>query len=127
MNIKKLSLIGGGLLLAIVALAVCISAKFSLSNITSNPYAFITSFFSQWSPALSAAGTLIVAFIAYLAIHENRRRQEQEERQYIRAVYDEIFSNHECIYIYLETVKESAKRVGSSLDEAADGAKHSYR
>ncbi len=75
MSIKKLALIGGVVFLAIVVLALCISAKFSLTNIIKDPYVFISSFFSQWSPALSALGVIIASILALIAIYEGRRSQ----------------------------------------------------
>lgn len=75
MNIRKYLYIGIGVFLFIVFLAVCITAEFKLSIITSDVYAFIENFFNRWSPALSAAGMLIVAILALSAIYEGRRSQ----------------------------------------------------
>jgi len=93
MNIKRVAFIIGGVFFAIVALAVCVSARFSLSNITSDPYAFISSFFNQWSLALSAAGTIILAISVFAFLYENRRREEREKQQVIHALHDEIHWN----------------------------------
>lgn len=76
MKIKKYVLIGIGAFSCIVALVIGISARFSLSNITSDPFSFIENFFHQWSPALAAAGTITVAIFAFIAIYESRRSQK---------------------------------------------------
>jgi hypothetical protein len=93
MNIRKYLLIAIGAFLVIVILAVGISAKFSLSSIMANPYQFIEDFFDQWSPALSAAGTIILAGLVLWTMYDNRRSQEREKEQAIHALHDEIHSN----------------------------------
>jgi DNA-binding transcriptional regulator of glucitol operon len=87
MNIKKYVFIAIGAFVAIVIVAVGVSARFSLSNITADPYQFITDFFNQWSPALGAAGTLIVATLALLAYWQSRRSERVAlYRQYLSQV-----------------------------------------
>ena len=93
MNIRKYLLIAIVAFLVIVILAVGISAKFSLSNIMANPYQFIEDFFDQWSPALSAASTIILAGMVLWTMYDNRRSQEREKEQAIHALHDEIHSN----------------------------------
>lgn len=93
MNIKKYLFVAIGAFLVIVTLAVGISARFNLSNITADPYVFIENFFSQWSLALSAAGTIILALSVFFFIYENRRREEREKEQAIHALHDEIHWN----------------------------------
>jgi len=93
MNIKKYLSIAIGAFLVIVILAVGISAKFSLSSITANPYQFIEDFFDQWSPALGAAGTVILAVLVLWTMYDNRRSQEREKERAIHALHDEIHSN----------------------------------
>jgi hypothetical protein len=93
MNIKKYVFVAIGAFFLIVLLTVGVSARFSLSNIVANPYQFIEDFFEQWSPALSAAGTIIVAALALLSLHESRRSQERERERAIHALHDEIHSN----------------------------------
>lgn len=88
MNIKKYLYIGIGIFIVIVLLAVGITSEFKPSNITGNFYAFVEKFFSQWSPALAAAGTLIVAVVAFMTIYENRRSQRL-------ATYERYFSQVE--------------------------------
>ena len=68
MNIKKYVFIATGTFVATVIVAVGITARFNLSNIIAAPYQFIEDFFINWSPALSAFGTIIVAILAFLAI-----------------------------------------------------------
>ena len=50
-GMKKYVFVGIGTFFAIVLLAVCISARFSLTNITADPYKFIEGFFDRWSTA----------------------------------------------------------------------------
>jgi hypothetical protein len=94
MNIKKYILIAVGTFLVIVALAVCVSARFTFSNITVAPYAFIETFFSQWSPTLSVIGTFIIAILAFLAIYDNRRIQRLAiNNQYLSNVEEWVRTN----------------------------------
>jgi hypothetical protein len=76
MNVKKYLYISIGVFLLIVFLAAGITAEFRLSNITSDVYDYIEKFFSQWSLALSAAGTIILAISVFFYIYENRRSQK---------------------------------------------------
>lgn len=114
MNIKRVAFIVGSVFLAIVALAVCVSARFSLSNITSDPYTFISSFFNQWSLALSATGTIILAISVFAFIYENRRREEREEQQVIHALHNEIHWNLRPIITLRYDISEWSKRVKES-------------
>jgi hypothetical protein len=93
MKIKRYVFIGIGVFSGIVTLAIGISARFSLLNITSDPYAFIKNFFNQWSPALGAAGTIILALSVFLSVYQSRHREEREKEQAIHALHDEIHSN----------------------------------
>jgi len=93
MGIKKYLLIALGVFLAIVVLAVCISARFNFLSIIDEPYAFVEKFFNQWSLALSAAGTVILALSVFSFVYENRRREEREKQQAIQALHDEIHWN----------------------------------
>jgi hypothetical protein len=93
MNIKKYLYIGIGVFLVIVFLAAGTTAEFKLSNVTSDVYGYIEKFFSQWSLALGAAGTVILAISVFLFIYENRRREEREKQQAIHALHDEIHWN----------------------------------
>ena len=92
MSIKKYLYIGIGLFLLIVVLAVGITAEFKLSNITDDVYAFIDEFFSRWSLALSAAGTIILGLLVFFNVYEGRRREEKEKEQAIHALHEEIHS-----------------------------------
>ena len=109
MNVRRLLWVALGFFLAIVLVAIGISARFTLSNITANPYGFIEDFFSQWSPALSAAGAIIVAIMALWAIYESRRAQEREKEQALCALHDEIYSNSRVV---------AATVFGISVEEA---------
>lgn len=93
MNIKNVAIIAGSAFVVIVILAIGVSTKFSLSNIVADPYAFIEKFFTQWSLALSAAGTLILALSVFSFIYENRRREEKVKQQAIHALHEEIHWN----------------------------------
>lgn len=117
MNIKRVVIIACSVFLVLVALAVCISARFSLSNITSDPYAFISSFFNQWSLALSATGTIILAISVFASIYENRRREEQEKQQVIHALHNEIHWNLRPIITLRFNISEWSKRSNSIFIE----------
>lgn len=93
MNVKNYAVIAIVAFAVIVGLAVGVTARFSLSNITADPYTFIEDFFSQWSLALSAAGTVILALSVFSIIYENRRREQREKQQAIHALHDEIHWN----------------------------------
>lgn len=93
MNIKNYIFIAIGAFVVIVALAIGVSARFNVSNITADPYAFIENFFNQWSLALSGAGTVILALSVFSFIYENRRREQREKEQAIHAIHDEIHWN----------------------------------
>lgn len=110
MNIKRVVIIACSVFLGLVALAVCVSARFSLSNITSDFYAFIFSFFDQWSLALSGAGTIILAISVFAFIYENRRREEQEKQRVIHALHDEIHWNLRPIIMLRFEISEWSKR-----------------
>ena len=110
MNIKRVAFIAGGAFLAIIALAVCVSARFSLSNITSDPCTFILNFFDQWSLALSAAGTIILAMSVFAFIYENRRREEREKQQVIHALHNEIHWNLRPVITLRFNISEWSKR-----------------
>jgi len=114
MNIKRVAFIVGGVFLTIVSLAVCVSARFSLSNITSDPYTFISSFFNQWSLALSAAGTIILAISVFAFIYENRRREEREEQQIMHALHNEIHWNLRPIITLRYHISDWSNRVKES-------------
>lgn len=116
MNIKRFVIIACSVFLVIVALAVCVSARFSWSNITSDPYAFILNFFDQWSLALSAAGTIILAISVFAFIYENRRREEREKQQVIHALHNEIHWNLRPIITLRFDISEWSKHVEKSQE-----------
>jgi len=117
MNIKRVVIIACSVFLVTVALAVCVSARFSLSNITSDPFAFILNFFDQWSLALSAAGTIILAISVFAFIYENRRREEREKQQVIHALHNEIHWNLRPIITLRFNISEWSKRSNSIFIE----------
>lgn len=121
MNIKKYLCIAVGIFVAIVVLAIGISSRFSLSNITYDPYAFIEGFFAQWSPALSAAGVLIAAGLAFWAIYEGRQSQEREREQAMHALHDEIHSNmDDIIRLHFQVSEKVRKEEESGMINTAD-------
>jgi hypothetical protein len=93
MNVKKGLYVGVGIFLLLVLVAIYITDRLNPSLIISDPYRFIEKFFSQWSLALSAAGTIILALTIFSHIYENRRREERDNRQAIYALHDEIHWN----------------------------------
>jgi len=93
MNIKKYVFVAIGMFVTVVIVAIGISARFSLSNITADPYAFIENFFNQWSPALGAASTIILVLTIFWNIHDSRCREERGKQQVVHALHDEIRSN----------------------------------
>jgi uncharacterized membrane protein len=111
MKIKNYVFIGIGVFSVIVALAVGISTRFSLPNITSDAYSFIENFFSRWSPALAAAGTIILALSIFFFIYENRRREEREKKQAIHALHDEIQWNLTNIITLRYQISNWLKRI----------------
>lgn len=111
MNIKKAVIIAITAFVIIVVLAIGLSARFSFSNIVDDPYTFIEKFFSQWSLALSAAGTIILAISVFAFIYENRRREEQEKQQTIHAIHNEIHWNLRPIITLRFGISEWQKRV----------------
>ena len=117
MNIKRVVIIACSVFLVIVALAVCVSARFSLSNITSDPYAFILNFFDQWSLALSAAGTIILAISVFAFSYENRRREKREKQQVIHALHNEIHWNLRPIITLRFNISAWSKRSSSIFIE----------
>jgi uncharacterized membrane protein len=93
MNVKKYLYIAIGILVVLLILAIVVSAEFSLTQITSDPYGFIVSFLELWAPAVGAIGTVIVAIVIFLVLNYIRRNQEREKEQSIYALHDEIDIN----------------------------------
>ena len=92
---KNVSL-GIALFVVIVVLAVGVSTRFDYSLVADepdDPYLFVEDFLDQWAPALGAAGTLIVAVLAYVSVLETRRDRESERQHVVRALHDEMLSN----------------------------------
>jgi len=93
MNIKKYLYITISVLVLLLLLAIALSAEFSLTKITSDPYGFIVKFLELWAPAVGAIGTLIVAIVIIVVLNYIRRSQEREKEQSIYALHDEIDIN----------------------------------
>jgi len=111
MNIRKVIWVAIGTFLFIVALAIGFSARFSISNVTRDPYVFIENFFNQWSPALGAAGTVILAISVFYFVYENRRIEERERKQAIHSLHDEIFWNLNNIITLRFQISERLKYI----------------
>ena len=90
---KKIIYISAGVFLLIILAAGYVTDQLNPSLITANFYQFIEKYFSQWSLALSAAGTIILALMLFFNIFENRRREELQNRQAIHALHNEIHWN----------------------------------
>jgi len=105
---KLLLLAGIGIFVIIVLLAIGITAKFSFQNIKTDPYDFISRFFSQWSPALSAAGTLIAATLAgtsiYWSVMEARHSREKEDKELVRSLWNEVLWNSDEVALKIEVL-----------------------
>lgn len=130
MNIKKYLFIAIGVFLIVVIVMVGISTRFNLSNVTADPYAFIEDFFTRWSPALSAVGTLIVAILALLAISEGRRshRLAMLDQQYYKIeewIRDnaEAFSTVKQMITLIERESERKKELESECESLEEKKK----
>lgn len=110
MNWKKSLYVGAGVFLAIVVGAIYVTDRLNPSLITSNPYGFIEKLLSQWSLSLGAAGSFIAAMLALYAILQNRAIQEEDRRQVIHALHDEIHSNLVDIISLRYQVSEKLQR-----------------
>jgi uncharacterized membrane protein len=79
----------------LVIFAALITLKFNLSSM--DIYTFIDSYFGQWSEALVAFGTMLLALVTFLTIRESRFKEqlekETERQQSIMALYDELHYN----------------------------------
>jgi len=111
MNITKLMLGAIIAFVVMVTLAIGISARFSVSNIVSEPYFFVEQFFNQWSPALSAFGTIILAISVFSFIYVSQRHEEREEKQAIHALHDEILWNLNNIITLRFQISEWQKHI----------------
>jgi len=109
MNVKKYYYIVIIVLILLFSLAIALSAEFSLTNITSDPYGFTVKFLELWAPALGAIGTIIVAIVIILVLNYIRRSQEREKEQSIYALHDEININ-------LSIIKPLRHRIETTLE-----------
>jgi hypothetical protein len=98
-----------GALVVLFLLAIALSAKFSLTNITADPYGFITKFLEIWAPAAGAIGTIIVAIVIIFLLSYIRQTQEKEREQSINALHDEIDIN-------LSMIKTLRHRIENTLE-----------
>jgi uncharacterized membrane protein len=69
MNTKKYIYLIVIVLVVLLSLAIAVTAEFSLSKITSDPYGFIMRFFEMWVPAIGALGTIFVAIVIFLVLN----------------------------------------------------------
>jgi hypothetical protein len=115
MNVKKYLYIAVGVLLILLILAVALSADFSFTNITSDPYGFIVKFFELWAPAVGAVGTLIVAVVIILVLNYIRRSQEREKEQSIYALHDEIDINLSVILPLRHRIDKTLEPYGTEI------------
>ena len=113
MKVWKYILIAVGAFLVIVVFAAGVTARFSISNITADTYGFIEKFFSQWSPALGAASTVILVVTVLWTIYNHHRGEERVKEQVIHALHDEIHSN-------LTDVIQLRFRISEKLRKEAD-------
>jgi len=111
MSIKKILYIAIGVFLILVAGAIYVTTKLNPSLISTDPYRFIETFFNQWSSALGAAGTIILAISVFLVIYENRRREERGKEQAIHALHNEIHWNLRPIITLRYNISEWLNRV----------------
>jgi hypothetical protein len=61
-------------------LAFAVSIKFDFSQVVNHPYTTVNTYFAQWSTALGAAGSIIIAVLAYTAIDQGHRNQQSTLR-----------------------------------------------
>jgi hypothetical protein len=109
MNIKRSFYIIIAVLVVLFLLAIALSSEFSLSNITADPYGFITRFMEIWAPAAGAIGTVIVAIVIIFLLSYIRQSQEKDKDQSIYALHDEIDIN-------LSVIKTLRHRIENTLE-----------
>ena len=109
MNLKKYLYIVIIVFVLLISLAIAVSAEFSMSNITSDPYAFIVRILELWAPAIGAIGTVVVAVVIVIVLNYIRRIQEREREQSIYALHDEININ-------LSIIKPLRHRIETTLE-----------
>jgi hypothetical protein len=96
-------------IMVLLLLAIALSAEFSFSNITADPWGFFMRFMEIWAPAAGAIGTVIVALVILLVLSYIRRSQEREKEQSIYALHDEIDIN-------LSIIKPLRHRIDNTLE-----------
>jgi uncharacterized membrane protein len=109
MNVKRSFYIIIAALAALFLLAIALSAKFSLTSITADPYGFMTKFLEIWAPAAGAIGTIIVAIVIIFLLSYIRQTQEKDREQSIHALHDEIDIN-------LSVIKTLRHRIENTLE-----------
>lgn len=97
MNVKKYFYIIIAVLVLLLLLAIALSAEFSLTKITSDPYGFFIRFMEIWAPAAGAIGTIIIAIVIIFVLSYIRQNQEKEKEQSIYALHDEIDINFSIV------------------------------
>ena len=99
----------------LLSFAVALSAEFSITKITSDPYGFIVKFLELWAPAVGAIGTVIVAIVIILVLNYIRRSQEREKEQSIFALHDEIDINISIIMPLRHRIDETIKPYSTEI------------
>lgn len=90
------------MILAVLAALLVLSIVISASS--ENPVSrFILNYFDDWAEVYRTVGTLIAAYLAYIAISEGRRiREEDREHEHERRSLDSIIEwakgvQHQCL------------------------------
>jgi hypothetical protein len=109
MNIKKYFYIIIAVLAILLLLAIALSAEFSFTNITSDPYGFFLRFMEIWAPAAGSIGTIIIAIVIIFVLSYIRQTQEKEKEQSIHALHDEIDIN-------LSAIRPLRHRIDTTLE-----------
>jgi hypothetical protein len=99
----------------LLLLAVALSAEFSFSKITSDPYQFVVTFLELWAPAVGAIGTIVVAIVIILVLNYIRLNQEREKEQSIYALHDEIDINLSVIVPLRHRIDETIKPYSTEI------------
>jgi hypothetical protein len=115
MRIQKYFFITTIILVLLLSLAIALSAEFSLTKITSDPYGFLVDFLGLWAPAVGAIGTVIVAIVIILVLYYIRQSQEREKEQSIHALHDEIDINLSIIMPLRHRIEETLEPYSTEI------------
>ncbi len=102
-------------LILLLSLAIALSAEFSLTKITADPYGFIVQFLELWAPAVGAIGTVFIAIVIILVLNYIRRSQEREKEQSIYALHDEIDINLSIIMPLRHRIEETLEPYSTEI------------